>query len=136
MRTIVVVAGTEVVDMSVLEQTQELPELPEDWVSADTQIWAWARRNREGTWEAVYPWYSVVGRGSSFPEARREAAEMLSDYFRMCVADGMTFDQATRPVSLRWALREILASMGGVIALQVRGRVSRIYRTPASPQVC
>jgi hypothetical protein len=56
----------------------------------------------DGAWSAIAPDYTVVGVGDSPEAAVSSVTAMLEDYFAWCAREGMTAEQARRPISLRW----------------------------------
>jgi hypothetical protein len=67
----------------------------------------------DGTWAGIAVDYTVVGTGDS-PEAATKALEgMLIDYLNWCLADGMTLEQARRPISRSWRSRLFLRRQRG-----------------------
>jgi hypothetical protein len=88
-----------------------LPELPPNWVPEDTVIFGLAERDADGRWEVVLPAYTIVGVGDNIHEALHEAGELLEDYFRLCYAEGQTFEDAERHLPTRWMLPLVAKSV-------------------------
>lgn len=87
--------------MAATESAHVLPELPEDFVPEGARFYGVPVRERDG-WTVVVPAYTIVGHGPTVHDAAQEAAELLEDYFRMCFADGLAFEQCERPIPARW----------------------------------
>lgn len=116
-----------------VQEPRDIPPLPEDWIPDAAVIFAFAELEDEGRWSVVIPGYAVVGVGATLSEAGHEAVELLYDYFRMCAAEGRTFEQSKRTIGLRWLAR----LLAGQAAESVRHRVrhnsirGRVLRVPA-----
>lgn len=55
-------------------------------------------------WSALLPDYTIAGRGDDPTSAAINACEMLFDYLRACEADGISVEDARRPLPLKWRL--------------------------------
>jgi hypothetical protein len=116
-----------------------MPELPDTWVPDDAVIFGVGRhRVDEGVWEVLLPSYAIVGRGASFDDAVHQASEQLEDYFRLAARDGLSFEQAARPISARW-MTKLLAETAASVAVRrlrhTRARM-RLLRFPARHAFC
>jgi hypothetical protein len=97
-----------------------LPDLPDDWAPEDTVIFGIAERDDDRRWEVVFPMYTVVGVGHTLNEAVQEAAELLDDYFRLCYAEGKSFEESLRPLPFRWAAPLMVKSLASGVLRTVR----------------
>lgn len=98
-------------------------ELPNDWLPGDLIIFAVARRVGPNLWEVLMPTFSVAGRGESLAAAVQETVEMLEDYFRLCLSEGLTFNQSLRPLRGRWRL--VTRALIGTLLLKLFSRDHR-----------
>ena len=125
--------------MPVLDELHNLPELPQGWVPDGAVLLGIAKHHVDDeVWEAMLPHYSIVGRGRTLGEAAEQALELAEDYFRMCVADGLTFDQSRRPMPATWFARELASALGSSLGRRVQHTAARtrIIRVPAEPLAC
>jgi len=53
-------------------------------------------------WSALLPEWTIAGRGDDPRAAAQNAVELLADYLQACADDGVSIDEARRPVPLRW----------------------------------
>ena len=123
----------------VLDAPSVLPEVPDGWVPDDELILVIGKRlPADGGWEVVIPMFSIVGRGESIDEAMHEARELLEDYLRMCVDDGLTYAEAKRPIPDRWLVPLALATVRSMVGHRLRhsARRLRIMRIPARHALC
>lgn len=59
----------------------------------------------QGThWGAVIPDFTITGQGATPDAAARNAFEGLMLYLEDCARDGLSFEDARRPISWRWRL--------------------------------
>lgn len=125
---------------SVLENGPALPESVAGWVPEDELIFVIGKRLPEAEgWEAVIPMFTIVGRGSSIDEAIHEASELLEDYFRVCMRDGLSYDDARRVISPAWFLPLLAATARSAISHRIRHgarRRLRVMRIPARHVFC
>lgn len=78
------------------------PERPTGGV-ADGYLWAFVRR-QGGQWHATAIDYSIVGSGDSPEEALESLNGLVAAYLDSCAREGLSSDDARRPVSLGWSL--------------------------------
>lgn len=124
--------------MAAIEEKM-LPELPEAWVPDDAVVSGFAtHRSDEGLWEVVLPHWAIVARGETFDAAVHESGELLEDYFRLCVRDGISFEKAARPISVGWLARLIVLAISSSIDRRIRRRGAgmRMVRFPARHAFC
>lgn len=126
--------------MPSVTESPSLPDLPVDWVPEDDAIVVFGRRV-DGRWEAVIPNYSIVAQGDSLDDALHQGAELLEDYFRLCVRDGLTFRQARRPIRTRWLLQLIAGALLTAIVrrlprLPKPRSGTRVLRVPSRHAFC
>jgi hypothetical protein len=55
-----------------------------------------------GRWSAIAVDYTIVGQGDTHDEAMQRLGELLVSYLNSCVHDGMSLEEAKRPISRRW----------------------------------
>jgi methylmalonyl-CoA mutase N-terminal domain/subunit len=61
-------------------------------------------RRQDGRWSATAVDYSVVGQGASAEEAIDEVVSGVVSYLRWCLRDGLSLEEARRPIGWRWRL--------------------------------
>ncbi len=90
--------------------------LPRDWMPDGASVLVLVRMNDEGVWESIVPDFNIAGRGDSANDGLVNALELLDDYLSLCVAEGKSFAEAQRPVSVGFRfsiLSELLALAAG-----------------------
>lgn len=101
-------------------------QLPEGWVPEDVFVRVWARENDGYGWETLIPEFSIAGMGKSVDAALENAIELLDDYLLLCARDGMSFNQARRPLPTREMARLVAGfSLGRVVRRLGQGRSGR-----------
>jgi hypothetical protein len=64
----------------------------------------------DGRYQAVVPEYTVTGVGATEQAALDDVLCSLVDYLNWCLADGMTLEQARRPISKRWYAKLVVTT--------------------------
>jgi len=77
---------------------------------------------KDGSWAAVAPDYTVVGAGESPDAAIRSATALLEDYFVWCARDGLSASEARRPISRRWRAELWMRLLSRRLLRRVRAR--------------
>lgn len=117
-------------------QHSSLPELPKDWLPDGSAISAIGKHHLDDeVWEFAFPEYAIVGRGQTQRHAIRQALELLDDYFRLCAAEGIRFEDARRPMPTGWLVREYGALAVDQMMRRLRRTSARVrfLRVPADP---
>jgi len=81
-------------------------------------------RRQDGRWSATAVDYSVVGQGVSPEEAIDEVIGSVVSYLRWCLRDGLTLEEARRPISWKWRLE--------LDAFKQVERVRQLLKRPSS----
>ena len=98
--------------------------LPAGWLPDGASAHVFAHRcDNDVQWEAVIPEFTVAGMGLSLEAAVANAIELLDDYLVLCANDGLSFQQASRPLG-----RELRLA---VVAELVDVFITSVWRTPS-----
>lgn len=81
-------------------------------------------RREDERWSAVAVDYTIVGQGTTPDEAVEAAMDAVVSYLRWCHDDGMTLDEARRPIPGRWRLE--------IEAQRLIGRLRETLHRPSS----
>lgn len=127
--------------MSALESPSSvsLPEIPDGWAPSNSMIIAIARRgDDDDRWSVILPQFTIVGLGDDLDDAVLEAQEMLVDYLRICVRDGLSYEEARRPISLGWYAKLLAGVVVANVAHRLRHRAQKLrrFRLPAPHALC
>lgn len=57
------------------------------------------------TWQSLAAEFDITGQGSSQGLALKNLQELVIDYLESCIEDGMSFEEALRPIPTRERLR-------------------------------
>lgn len=90
-----------------------------------------------GHWSALIEEFNVVGAGDRPEAAIAQACEMLEDYLMLSERDGLSIDEARRPISRRWKAElqaKLLLSRVTAAVMSKRPRPAR--RVSAVPRHC
>lgn len=55
-----------------------------------------------GAWSAIAVDYTIIAQGDTHDEAVQRVGELLCSYLNSCARDGMSLEQARRPIGWRW----------------------------------
>jgi len=120
-----------------------LPELPAGWIPEGEILTGFVCQRADAhVWEVTLPEWSIVGRGQSFEEASRQAGELLDDYFRMCAAEGVSYQESRRSMPASWYAQAVAEAVTYALLRRVR-RTSerartrmRVLRVPSDHAFC
>lgn len=113
--------------------------LPKGWLPEGAAVRAIARRYSAGHWEAVVPEFTVAGVGDSPEAALVNALELLDDYLCLSASDGLSFEDAIRPLNRRAWFSILREAFGLVVRSKLprrhddHDRTSQHYRLPLRP---
>lgn len=85
----------------------------------DAYLWAFVRR-QGAQWHATSIDYSIVGSGASPEEALESLRSMVAEYLDSCARDGVSREDALRPIPLRWSLSLFADSLKRSVRLPFR----------------
>jgi hypothetical protein len=113
--------------MSTLEHTEHQPATSRQDANGPS-VWAYLRK-QGGQWHATAVDYSIVGSGATQEEALRKMREMVDDYLESCAHEGISEEDARRPIPPRWTLSLMgnLLTEVARLALRREGRQGRVY---------
>jgi hypothetical protein len=118
----------------VADPVRVVSELPGGWLPEAAVIFAFVCEPEDGeNWEVLLAEYTIAGRGESFHEALDEAFELLEDYWRMCASEGLSFDEARRPIRRTWFAGLLARAAAGATRDRLRDharRRPRLLRLP------
>lgn len=84
--------------------------IPDEWVPAGTYIGGFVIHDHaHSRWEAILPGFSIVGMGDTAEDAADQAMSLLREYFALCAADGLTFEESHRRLGRRWVWAAVAA---------------------------
>jgi hypothetical protein len=107
--------------MPTAEHTPPSAERPLDEESPRPPIWAFVRR-QGGQWHATAIDYSIVGSGATPDEAVESLSTLVEEYLRSCERDGISPEEARRPIPPRWSASLMADVLRDVVRLAVRRR--------------
>jgi hypothetical protein len=111
----------------VADPLRVVSDLPEGWLPEPAVILGFSFEPADGdeAWEVLLADYTIAGRGDSFHAALEESMELLEDYWRMCASEGLSFEQARRPIRPSWFASLLTRAVAGAIRDRLRDHASR-----------
>jgi hypothetical protein len=130
-------------NLSAASEGSAVPEisvrsnLPEGWLPQGAAVRALARRYPDGHWEAVALDFSIAGVGDSPEAALGNVLELLDEYLCMSASQGLTFEEARRPLrpaTLLFMFRQFAGLMfRSLLDRPDHDRNREDYRVPLHP---
>jgi predicted RNase H-like HicB family nuclease len=88
----------------------------------------------EDHWSAVIPDFTITGRGDTPEAAIANAGEGLCGYLDLCRSQGMSFEDARRPISRRWRMQIRAALLRTRIVRKLGGHGAEERSLPISDE--
>lgn len=104
--------------------TNPATERPLQHDSERPAIWAFLRQ-QGGQWHATAVDYSIVGSGSTPEEASESLRAMVEEYLRSCARNGLSAEEARRPIPPRWTVALVIDLLREVVRLVLHRQSGR-----------